>query len=543
MGSADQPDRRIAVLHVGGGTRRPSQALPELRVKRVRDAEAALAWFAQDAGAAAALDVILIDAAAGEPFAIASRLRRAAPAAQVVVMAGGEQAQAIARLLPFAPQLRDAWVIGTESPARDLRALLRKAVSTAKQRQKLARLAEQINALASPAPAGEAGQGPKSPRRRDRRLTDRYVESVLAHVPDAMLATDLDGRVIAWNEAARALFARQTMAADGSLLAMFVDGAGRIGPLLEQARGGAVAKNVQTQIRSGEGATVDVEVTLAPVHDERGAVACVSFILRDITQRKAAERQLYEAMELAQAADRAKADFLARMSHELRTPLNAIIGFSEVMRAELFGSLGASRYKDYVEHVHTSGTYLLSLINQILDFSALEARKLTLALGQVDVAALVRECCGLMEGLAARSGITLVREIPDGLPGVEADRNRLRQIVLNLLSNAVKFTESGGRVTVTAGADATALTLAVADTGIGMSEDEVRVAAQPFARSETPMVRSREGTGLGLSIVQDLVLLHGGTIAIDSVPRRGTTVTVRLPLVAPERPGWSGAPV
>jgi PAS domain S-box-containing protein len=527
MGSAEPADRRIAVLHISGGGRRSAATLPELRVKRVRDVETALAWLSREPDAAAALDVILIDAAAGEPFAIASRLRRAAPSAQVIFIAAAEQAQSIARLLPFAPQLRDAWVIGAESPARDLRALLQKAMSTAKQRQKLTRLAEQINALASPAPP--AGQ--KAPRRRERRMADRYLEGVLAHVPDAMLAIDADGKIIAWNEPARTLFAeRAQAAADGALLSLFVDGEARLGRRLEEARAGAVVKNHEAQIVLGTGALVDVEATLAPIHDERGGIACVSLILRDTSQRKSAERQLYEAMELAQAANRAKADFLARMSHELRTPLNAIIGFTEVMRAELFGAMGVTRYKDYVEHVHSSGTYLLSLINQILDFSALEARKLTLALGHVDIAALLGECCGLMEELASRNGVTLACEPELGLPAIEADRNRLRQIILNLLSNAVKFTEPGGRVLVRASADGTALTIAVADTGIGMSEAEVKVAAQPFARIDKPLVRSREGTGLGLTIVQELVQLHGGSIAIDSRPGSGTTVTVRLPL-------------
>ena len=244
---------------------------------------------------------------------------------------------------------------------------------------------------------------------------------------------------------------------------------------------------------------------------------------------------LVGARDAAEAASLAKSRFLANMSHELRTPLNAIIGFSEMMREQLRGPVGA--YRDYVAHIHDSGTHLLSLINGILDLSKAQAGRLELVEDSVDLGALLGSCLDLVRPQAARAKIELARLADDGLPIVVADEGKLRQIVLNLLSNAVKFTPAGGVVRIGAGLDPDGdLLVSVEDTGIGMAPDDIPKAMQPFQQLESALNRKFAGTGLGLPLARELTELHGGTLALVSEPGRGTTALVRLPAIRVRAP-------
>ena len=242
------------------------------------------------------------------------------------------------------------------------------------------------------------------------------------------------------------------------------------------------------------------------------------------------ETQLNAALVAAEDADRTRANFLALMSHELRTPLNAIIGFSEILSGEMFGPHVVKAYGGYATDILGAGRHLLALINDILDLSKCDAGHLDLHSEPVNLPELLHDCVHYLRGRAAEGRIALSTDIPADLPSVRADALRLKQVVLNLLTNAVKFTLPGGRVTLSAslGAD-DGLEIAIADTGIGMSPEQIPIALEPFRQISSPLARNVEGTGLGLSMAKSLTERHGGALTIESALDVGTTVRIHLP--------------
>jgi two-component system, cell cycle sensor histidine kinase PleC len=250
----------------------------------------------------------------------------------------------------------------------------------------------------------------------------------------------------------------------------------------------------------------------------------------DLVERLAAERDEAEGAKIrAEKASRAKSEFLANMSHELRTPLNAILGFSEVMKSEVFGPLGKPIYIEYSGHIHASGDHLLGLINDILDLSRIEAGSLSLKMSPVDLADLGRDAISMVTPRAASAGSQLELEIAPGLPEFMADQRALRQVLLNLLSNAVKFTPKDGVIALFAHRDADGLVFGVRDTGAGIAPGDLKKVFEPFGQGQHDIAVNEKGTGLGLPIVKGLVEAHGGTVALESVVNCGTTVTVRFP--------------
>jgi PAS domain S-box-containing protein len=252
-------------------------------------------------------------------------------------------------------------------------------------------------------------------------------------------------------------------------------------------------------------------------------------VLRDITQWKKTETDLREARDRAEASSRQKSEFLARMSHELRTPLNAILGFSDVMRKGEFGKLGSESYEGYANDIHTSGEYLLSLVNDLLDLSKVEAGRLELNFTSVDLGGVIDTCMQLMQNEATAGRVVLRKSIAERLPQVVADQRSVKQVVLNLISNAIKFTDPGGQVIiaarVTGGGE---LLLSVSDTGVGMDEDQLKEALEPFSRIET-VGREAQGTGLGLPLTKALVEANRAQFSISSEPRKGTRVDITFP--------------
>ncbi len=237
----------------------------------------------------------------------------------------------------------------------------------------------------------------------------------------------------------------------------------------------------------------------------------------------------------AEEANRSKSEFLANMSHELRTPLNAINGFSEIMQGEMFGPLGHERYKDYVTDILSSGQHLLSLINDILDMSKIEAGKMQLQPEPVEPAQLLEQCVRIMRARAEEKQINLLVEGQD-LPSIEADPRAIKQVLLNLMSNAVKFTPEGGKVAVRTFDAADGVVIQVADTGIGIPEEDLHRVGRPFEQIENQHSKVHQGSGLGLALSKSLVEMHGGTLRIDSVLGKGTTVSFTLPTIAPSLP-------
>ena len=243
----------------------------------------------------------------------------------------------------------------------------------------------------------------------------------------------------------------------------------------------------------------------------------------DISELKRREAALVEAVADAQLANRAKMAFLATMSHELRTPLNAIIGFAEIIQSGQIAADGAVQ-KEYAGYIHESGTHLLSVINDLLDVSRIEAGRLTLDERPFSLASLLDECDRMIRQRAQREGLRLAITAVDPGLGIRGDRRALKQVLINLLSNAVKFTQKDGAVTLTV--DRTAgggLQIVVSDTGIGVEPDRVAELFQPFRQLENVHARR-----LGLYISKNLVEAHGGSIGFESAVGRGSTVTVRL---------------
>ncbi len=267
-------------------------------------------------------------------------------------------------------------------------------------------------------------------------------------------------------------------------------------------------------------------------------------VLRDISKRKAHEDAIEEARAETEKAHAAKSKFLANMSHELRTPLNAVIGFSDMLMNEDKMRLDAARRAEYARLINDSGTHLLSVVNGILDMSKMETGDFAITPEPFAPAGVIVNCCDILALKAREGGLDLVTRLAPELPDIVADKRAFKQILLNLLSNAVKFTDSGGRVTVSADVEATVLRLTVEDTGVGISAADLSKVGNPFFQARTAYDRKHDGTGLGLSIVKGLVMLHGGHTDISSRLGEGTRITVRLPVDCETvRPGRAPAKV
>jgi signal transduction histidine kinase len=240
-------------------------------------------------------------------------------------------------------------------------------------------------------------------------------------------------------------------------------------------------------------------------------------------------REIADKSRLLEAASRHKSEFLANMSHELRTPLNAILGFSEVLAERMFGEVN-DKQAEYLQDILSSGRHLLSLINDILDLSKVEAGRLELELGQFHLPTALDNALTLVRERATRHGITLTPRVDPGVGDVVADERKVKQILLNLLSNAVKFTPEGGRVGLTATAAADGITIAVSDTGIGIAPEDQAAIFEEFRQVGREDARKQEGTGLGLTLAKKFVELHGGRIGVQSQVGQGSTFSFTLPL-------------
>ncbi len=290
--------------------------------------------------------------------------------------------------------------------------------------------------------------------------------------------------------------------------------------------------------------------TKMPLRDEHGNIVGTFGLSRDITDRKRAEEALRLAKEAAEEASRTKSQFLASMSHELRTPLNSVIGFANILLKNKSGNLSPTEL-NFLDRIQANGRHLLSLINQILDLSKIEARKVELQTGPVALDNLIRETLAQQEGLVRDKPVQLVADVPPRVAPIVTDPDKLRQVLINLLGNALKFTEEGSVTIrlVTRSTDDVPIRIDVIDTGIGIPKDKLGVIFEAFQQAEAGTARKYGGTGLGLTISQALCQLMGYRIEVSSEPGRGSTFSVLLqppaepaPATAAPRPPPSATP-
>ncbi|VVB89398.1 Methanogenesis regulatory histidine kinase FilI [uncultured archaeon] len=287
-------------------------------------------------------------------------------------------------------------------------------------------------------------------------------------------------------------------------------------------------------IRHKSGKVTDVLYNASVYKNEAGEVQGVFAAARDITERKKTEELQHENIRL-EAANKAKSEFLASMSHELRTPLNAIIGFSDIMRLKIGGNLNEEQ-QHFVENISLSGKFLLALINDILDLSKIEAGKIELELEKMSVPETIKETFTLMKEKAIKHNVELKTEFDPEAEFIEADKQRVKQVLFNLFNNAVKFSKpEGGTVTMTTKKEGDMAKFSVIDTGIGIREENVGKLFKKFEQLEPGINKKYGGTGLGLAITKQLVELHGGKIWVESKFGEGSTFTFILPVKAEGR--------
>ncbi|MBI2233687.1 MAG: PAS domain-containing sensor histidine kinase [Micavibrio aeruginosavorus] len=291
-----------------------------------------------------------------------------------------------------------------------------------------------------------------------------------------------------------------------------------------------VVKNFEIQVVRKDGEVIWVNENARAVRAENGNILYYEGSMEDITQRKEAEMNLRDAKIESDLANRAKSEFLANMSHELRTPLNAIIGFSEIIKNEVFGPVGQRQYWEYASDIHASGKNLLKIINDILDVARIDAGERQLNETVIYLNKMIQSCLDLLGPKIEANDMIVTNLVLDGAPAVIGEEIAIKQMVTNLLSNAVKFTPKGGLITITQELDQEgALRLSITDTGVGLSEEEVERAMSRFGQVDTALSRSTSGAGLGLTLVRSLISLHGGELEMFSQKGIGTTVTLVFP--------------
>ena|GEM_PF-6804332 len=279
--------------------------------------------------------------------------------------------------------------------------------------------------------------------------------------------------------------------------------------------------------RRKDGTVFWAMLSISPIVSVDGDVTHYVAVHEDISERKEAESSMHFAVLQAEIANKTKSELLANMSHELRTPLNAIIGFSSSMQAETFGPLGHDKYREYINDIEDSGRLLLGLISDILDVSAIEAGKMDLNEGPVDLKTLVESSIRLIQYRAVQGDVKICCNLADQMPKFYGDERRMKQILLNILSNAVKFTPPKGTVTLEIHAnEVSGFRFTLQDTGVGMDEVELAKAMLPFGQVDRGHNAKHEGTGLGLPLTKGLVELHGGTFEVTSTRGVGTKVRI-----------------
>lgn len=371
-----------------------------------------------------------------------------------------------------------------------------------------------------------------APQSAERAAGASELSALLDIAVDGVVTLDRDLKIVGANARAETLFGYDVggMAGRpfGDLFAPESERAAKA-RLDRLARGDIAADDEGREIigRRRQGGLVSLQMMLGRADSDGTRFAA---LFRDITRWKDAEKDMTVARQQAEKASAAKSEFLAKISHEMRTPLNAIIGFSDVMMEERFGPVGNERYRDYLKDINTSGAHLVSLLNDLLDLSKIEAGKMELSFERVDLNEVTQQSVAIMQAQANRARVIVRTALSMNVPGIIADTRSVRQIVLNLLSNSVKFTGPGGQVIVSTAANERGdVMLRVRDTGVGMSEKDIETALQPFRQLTTSPRTDANGTGLGLPLTKALVEANRARFSIKSAVNAGTLVEIVFP--------------
>ncbi|SHL41586.1 ATP-binding protein [Roseibium suaedae] len=394
-----------------------------------------------------------------------------------------------------------------------------------------------ISITERPAPAAPAAAPAVAPADTAalKKAQDQVAEldTILETATDGVLVLDRHGTITKVNRSAEALFSANRVDMEGAPLTEFLapeshrSAADYLDGLMRNGVASILNDGREVLGRVSSGGLIPLFMTVGRISGNGGEPKFCA-VLRDITQWKTAEEELTQAKRQAENASSQKSDFLAKISHEIRTPLNAIIGFSEVMIEERFGTIGNDRYKEYLKDIRTSGSHIMSLVNDLLDLSKIEAGKMDLRFSAVSPNEVMSECVALMQPQANRERVIIRASLPDSVPSIVVDQRSLRQIMLNLLSNAIKFNKSGGQVIISSALEDTGeVILRVRDTGTGMSPQDLSAALEPFRQVHTS--RYGGGTGLGLPLTKALVEANRASFRIDSTPDQGTLVEIRFP--------------
>lgn len=361
------------------------------------------------------------------------------------------------------------------------------------------------------------------------RNTEESFQSIFHAAPTPIaLIEPANYRVMQANSAALKLFGLSEEDRRGFDVRSLFDDADLPARMEDVIASSRMGEPVEFRMKRKDGIGIHVLVSAAGVHFQGRRALLIG--LQDITAKRKEAEALRDARDQATAASRSKSEFLANMSHELRTPLNAIIGFSEALERELFGPIGSPRYREYAEDIHDSGVHLLSLINDILDLSKIEAGHFKLHEDDTDLNHIIGAATRIVRHRAQQANIAIELSLPEPPIALVADERALKQVLINLVSNAVKFSPDGSLVRIEAHVRPDCLRISVIDEGVGMAPEDIPRAMTPFTQLDGSLSRAHEGTGLGLPLAKHLAELHGGKLRIESQVGAGTAVHVDLPL-------------
>jgi PAS domain S-box-containing protein len=474
--------------------------------------------------------VILLGANLSSPIAAARQAHQIAPQAQLIFLTNENERSQIQNDLRFTTIPGSNWTLASSTNPNALQKTIENALKVASQQRQLRTTLDKINLKLSEPP-------PDSSTIRKLLISDRYLASLLNQAQDAIISTDLQGRIISWNRAAENLFGYNEQEIIGEEIEKLVAKRERefLPEWIEALKSGSSDARREMTAKRRDGTTFDIELSIALIKDETGSQQLgMAIIAHDISDRKQKEQQLSDLLQReqnarrsAEEASRIKDEFLATVSHELRTPLNAILGWSKLLSAGTLDEKAAARALVTVERNARSQA---QLIDDLLDISRIITGKLRLEIYPLDLSRVIEAAIEAVRPAADAKGIRLQVLLDTEAGAISGDSNRLQQVFWNLLTNAVKFTPKGGRVQVRLERINSHVEIVVSDTGQGIAPEFLPHIFDRFRQADQTTTRRYGGLGLGLSIVRQLVEMHGGTVHAESEGEgKGASFVVKLP--------------